>query len=126
MDIGDFKQETHLHLLTCPCTSRNRLKLAKTINNDCKQYYKPEAVTPNLDFTEEEEIIAGMGSSWDTADAWKGVTADKHGLERTIDTGQPDGNTNTGSSSPNGHTILCATVKTTSIHMINVPTSQAL
>jgi hypothetical protein len=78
MDTGDFNQETHLHLLTCPCTLKNRLKLAKTINNDCKQYYKPIAVTPTLDSNEEDEIIADMGSSWDTTEAWKSVSADKH------------------------------------------------
>ena len=89
MDIGDFNQETHEHLLTCPCTLKQRLKLAKSINNDCKQYYKPSAVTPTLDSNEEEEIVADMGSSWDTTEAWKSVSADKHGRERTIDTGQP-------------------------------------
>jgi hypothetical protein len=69
MDIGSFVQETHINLLTCPCTSRNRLKLEKAINNECKLYYKPQSLSPERDHHSEEEIISDMGSTWDITDA---------------------------------------------------------
>jgi hypothetical protein len=87
MDIGSFVQETHIHLLTCPCTFRNRLKLEKAINNECKQYFKPQSLNPELDHHSEDEIISDMGSTWDITDAWKGITTDKYGRSTTIDTG---------------------------------------
>ena len=86
METGSFVQETHLHLLTCPCTSRQRLKLEKAINNECKQYYHPQSLNPTLDHLTEEEIISEMGSSWDITDAWKNVSIDKHGRSTTIAT----------------------------------------
>jgi len=87
LETGTCTVETHDHLLTCPCTSRDRLKLARQINNDCRHYYLPKSISTSLDYDEEGEILDNAGISWDTTDGWESHMTDKHGRKTVISKG---------------------------------------
>ena len=87
---GTFTIETHEHLLTCPCTSRDRLKLARAINNNCRPYYQPKHIHTPLDPDTEEEIMATNGMTWDITEGWESHMSDKHGRKTRIAQG-PEG-----------------------------------
>jgi hypothetical protein len=74
----------HDHLLTCPCTSRDRFKLARQINNDCRHYYQPKSISAPLAYDEEGEIMDNAGISWDTTDGWESHMTDKHGRKTVV------------------------------------------
>jgi hypothetical protein len=60
---GTCVQETHDHLLTCPCSTRYHIQLSRKINNDFKQYYHPTALTALLDESEEQDILGTIRPS---------------------------------------------------------------
>jgi hypothetical protein len=93
---GTFTIETHEHLLTCPCKTRERLKLARSINNNCRPYYQPKQIHAPLDNDIEEEIMAHNGMTWDTTEGWQSHMTDKHGRKTPIAQG-PEGRNYNGS-----------------------------
>jgi hypothetical protein len=76
---GTCVQETHDHLLTCPCSTRAHIKLSSEINNDFKQYYHPTALTASLDETDERDTIDTIALPYSRTEAWTSYTTDKHG-----------------------------------------------
>ena len=86
---GSCVQETHDHLLTCPHSAREQIKLLRKINNDFKQYYNPTSLLPMMDSIVENDILDRIAQPHSTTEAWTSHTTDKHGRKTPLMSGTP-------------------------------------
>ena len=86
---GTFVQETHSHLLTCPCSARAHTTLLRDINNICKPYYTPRPLLAEMDNWDECDLLDNMNLQHSHTAAWTSHTTDKHGRKTPMSSGPP-------------------------------------